>query len=104
MENEYILQMKHISKFYPGVRAVDGMDFSVRRGTVHALMGENGAGKSTLMKILIGYEQKTEGEIIFDGKTLDTSNIRTVLAQGISMIYQELNALDNMTVSEDVFC
>ena len=104
MENEYILEMKHISKVYPGVKAVDDMNFSVRYGTVHALMGENGAGKSTLMKILIGYEQKTEGEIIFCGKPLDTSHISKVLKQGISMIYQELNALDNMTVCEDIFC
>lgn len=104
MGNDFILEMKHIFKIYPGVKAVDDMNLSVRRGTVHALMGENGAGKSTLMKILMGYEHMNSGEIVFDGKPLNTANIRTVLSQGISMIYQELNALDNMTVSEDIFC
>ena len=65
---EYVLEMNHISKFFPGVKALDGVTLKVRPGSVHALMGENGAGKSTLMKCLFGIYHEDEGEIILDGK------------------------------------
>ena len=96
--------MTNISKSFPGVLAVQDVDFCVRRGTVHALMGENGAGKSTLMKILAGLYQRDAGEVIFQGEPLDTSSIHSVLLHGISMIYQELNPVDTLTVAENVYC
>ena len=103
-DNEIILQMTNISKSFPGVLALDDVSFFVRRGTVHALMGENGAGKSTLMKILAGLYPKDSGEILFHGEPIDTSSINKVLRHGISMIYQELNPVDSLTVAENVFC
>ncbi len=95
--------MKNISKRFPGVVALDDVSFTVRAGTTHALMGENGAGKSTLMKILVGMYSATSGEIFFQGQKLDTSSINKVIQQGISMIYQELNPIANMTVAENIF-
>lgn len=99
-----ILQLSHVTKRFPGVVALDDMSLSVRRGTVHALMGENGAGKSTLMKILVGVYRMDEGEITFDGAKLDNTDIHGVLKSGISMIYQELNPIDTVTVAENVCC
>jgi len=105
MEKENILlRVRNITKSFPGVIALDNMSLQVREATVHVLMGENGAGKSTLMKILIGLYEKDSGEIFFDGKPLDTSSISKVLSQGISMIYQELNPIDSMTVAENIYC
>lgn len=101
---DVLLSMRRICKTFSGVPALVDMSLEVQRGSVHALMGENGAGKSTLMKILIGLHHRNSGEIIFDGKPLDTSSISAVLRQGISMIYQELNSLDNMTVAENIYC
>lgn len=95
--------MNNISKHFPGVIALDDVSFTVKAGTTHALMGENGAGKSTLMKILVGMYQATSGEIFFQGEKLETSSINKVIQQGISMIYQELNPISNMTVAENIF-
>ena len=103
-DNDIILKMSNICKSFPGVIAVHEVDFTIRRGTVHALMGENGAGKSTLMKILSGLYQNDSGEILFQGKPLDTSSVQRVLQRGISMIYQELNPVDSLTVAENVYC
>ncbi len=103
MAQKELLRMEHIGKVFPGVVALDDVNFTVKAGTVHALMGENGAGKSTLMKILIGLYQPTSGTITFDGKPLDTSSIQKVLHQGICMIYQELNPIWNMTVAENIY-
>lgn len=104
MSENILLDMQNINKSFSGVHVLKGMSLTVKKGTVHTLMGENGAGKSTLMKILMGYQGADTGTIIFDGKPLDTTNIFAVLHQGISMIYQELNSLDNMLVYENVFC
>ncbi len=103
-ENDVLLQMTDVTKTFPGVVALDKMCLTVRRGTVHALMGENGAGKSTLMKILSGLYKRDSGEIIFDGEPFNPSNIQEVLQRGISMIYQELNPVEAMTVAENIFC
>ena len=102
--NDVLLQMTNVSKEFPGVKALDNMCLTVRRGTVHALMGENGAGKSTLMKILSGLYKRDGGEIIFDGKPFEPASIQEVLDLGISMIYQELNPINAMTVAENIFC
>ena len=103
-ENDILLQMTDVTKEFPGVKALDRMHLTVRRGTVHALMGENGAGKSTLMKILSGLYKRDGGEIYFDGELFNPSSIQEVLRLGISMIYQELNPVDAMTVAENIFC
>jgi methyl-galactoside transport system ATP-binding protein len=89
-EKEYILQIKEISKSFPGVHALDKVSLNIKPGTVHALMGENGAGKSTLMKCLFGIYERDEGEIIFNGKPVRFENSRQALDAGISMIHQEL--------------
>ena len=70
MEEKYLLEMKNISKSFPGVKALDGVSFKVRHGSVHALMGENGAGKSTLMKCLFGIYSPDGGEVFLDGKPI----------------------------------
>lgn len=103
MGSEYILEMKNISKSFPGVKALDDVSFRVRKGTVHALMGENGAGKSTLMKIVIGIYQADSGKVILDGEEIDNHDIKTSIKKGISMIHQELNPIPQMTVAENIF-
>lgn len=103
MTDEFLLKMKGISKFFPGVRALDGVDLDVRPGTVHALMGENGAGKSTLMKVLIGMYQPDGGTIFFDGHDVTIPDTKTGLGMGISMIHQELSPVPNMTVAENIY-
>jgi inositol transport system ATP-binding protein len=92
-----------ISKNFPGVRALNNVDFRVKKGTVHALMGENGAGKSTLMKILLGIYSLEAGRIFFGGRHLYSKSIEDSLKSGISMIHQELTAIPNMTVAENIF-
>jgi len=103
MQNDYLLQMKAISKQFPGVKALDAVDFNVKRGEIHALMGENGAGKSTLIKILTGIHKKDTGEIIFDDEVL--RHMTTIEAQhkGISTIYQELNLIPYLNIWENLF-
>ena len=101
--SEYILEMLDITKEFPGVKALDGVKLQVRPGTVHALMGENGAGKSTLMKCLIGIYHKNAGKIIYDGKEVDFNTTQEGLANGISMIHQELNPVMERSVAENVW-
>ncbi len=101
--SEYILQMKNCRKEFPGVVALDDVSLYVKRGEVHALMGENGAGKSTIMKILAGIYSLDQGEILFDGKPFVPKNPKDALVKGISMIHQELNMILDMTVEENLF-
>jgi inositol transport system ATP-binding protein len=103
MGNDYILEMEHITKEFPGVKALDDVHLKIRKGTVHALMGENGAGKSTLMKIIIGMYTPDKGRIIFDGEELKLTTIHDSLAKGISMIHQELSPIPEMTVAENIY-
>lgn len=102
-EPEIALRMKGISKRFGPVRALSEVSFTVRRGTVHALVGENGAGKSTLMKILAGVYQPDSGSIEINGKPQVFSMPAEALAAGISMIYQELDLAEHLTVAENVF-
>ena len=102
-KNDYLLEIKKISKSFPGVKALKSVDLKVQKGTVHALMGENGAGKSTLMKILIGIHAPDEGEIWFKGKKVQFCSTYDALNMGISMIHQELNPIPYMTVAENIF-
>lgn len=98
-----VLQMKNISKFFPGVKALDNVDFSLDSGEIHVLAGENGAGKSTLIKILSGAYQKSEGEIFLHGQKVEINNPIKAKKLGINVIYQELELALNMTVMENIF-
>ena len=100
---EVILTMKGISKTFPGVRALDNVDFDVRQGEVHALMGENGAGKSTLMKVLTGIYTKDAGTITFEGKEVEFHNPREAQQAGIVIVHQELNMMGHLTVAQNIF-
>ena len=105
MEDNIILKMRHINKNFPGVKALSNVDFSLRKGEIHALMGENGAGKSTLIKVLTGVEEFETGEIYIDGKSEAIINRSPQDAQknGISTVYQEVNLCPNLSVSENLF-
>jgi len=98
-----LLQMKGVSKSFPGVRALDKVDLTVYQGEVLALVGENGAGKSTLMKILSGIHRMDEGEILFEGNPVEIRNPLDSQKTGISIIYQELNLLNNLNIAENIF-
>jgi inositol transport system ATP-binding protein len=101
--DQYSLQMKGIVKRYPGVVALNGVDFHLKPGTVHVLMGENGAGKSTLMKILAGISKPDDGEIRLRGARIELNSPRDSLNKGIAMIHQELSPVPEMTISENLF-
>ena len=98
-----ILEMTGICKTFPGVKALDRVDFRVKRGEVHCLIGANGAGKSTLMKVLSGAYSQDSGEITFDGAVMRTSNPLDRKRAGIAIIYQELSLLPELSVAENVF-
>ena len=92
MANDVLLQMTDICKQFPGVKALDGVSLTVRRGTVHALMGENGAGKSTLMKCLFGIYSKDSGHHPeLEGKEVNFKTSKEALENGVAMVHQELN-------------
>jgi ribose transport system ATP-binding protein len=97
-----ILEIKGLSKSFPGVKALEAVDFSVREGEVHALVGENGAGKSTLIKILSGAYPKDSGEVIFEGQSISTQNPHHAQQIGISTIYQEFNLAPHLSVTENI--
>lgn len=98
-----LLEMKGISKRFRGVQALNGVNFDLREGEVHALVGENGAGKSTLMKVLTGIHQPDAGEIFYLGKPYAVKNIGESQASGISMVHQELNMMNDLTVAQNIF-
>lgn len=100
---EFFLSMEHVSKSFPGVRALDDVMLQARPGEVHALVGENGAGKSTLMKILTGALAKDSGSIRLSGTEAVISNPANALARGISMIHQELNLIPHLDVGQNIF-
>ncbi len=100
---EVILTMKGIDKSFPGVHALDHVDLEIRRGEVHALMGENGAGKSTLMKVLTGIYSKDSGTITYEGKDVEFANPREAQAAGIVIVHQELNMMNHLTVAQNIF-
>ncbi|MDQ1910691.1 sugar ABC transporter ATP-binding protein [Paenibacillus sp. GD4] len=102
-QTEYVLEMLGISKEFPGVKALDNVSIKVRPGTVHALMGENGAGKSTLMKCLFGIYRPDSGEIRLNGVLVDIVNSKAALANGISMIHQELHPVPHRNVMENIW-
>ena len=103
MQDNALLQMRHIEKRFPGVLALNGVDFTLRKGEIHALMGENGAGKSTLIKVLTGVYQMDGGQITLDGKSITIHSPQDAQSQGISTVYQEITLCPNLTVAENMF-
>jgi glucose ABC transporter ATP-binding protein/galactose ABC transporter ATP-binding protein len=100
---EFLLEMSHINKSFPGVKALDNVNLKVRPHSIHALMGENGAGKSTLLKCLFGIYQKDSGSIIFQGKEIDFHSAKEALENGISMVHQELNLVLQRSVMDNMW-
>jgi methyl-galactoside transport system ATP-binding protein len=95
--------MKNISKEFPGVKALDNVSLTVKRGTVHALMGENGAGKSTLMKCLFGMYAKDSGSIYLEGKEVNFKSSKEALENGVAMVHQELNQALKRNVMDNIW-
>ncbi len=102
-DGSVILEMREITKEFPGVKALDGVSMTVRRGEVHAICGENGAGKSTLMKVLSGVYQGYTGEILFEGQVVEYHNIRESEHAGIVIIHQELALIPELSIAENIF-
>ena len=103
MQNETVLTMRNIDKIFPGTRALNNVDFTLRRGEVHALMGENGAGKSTLIKVLTGVYEKDGGTIRVEGTEAHIHSPQDAQNVGISTVYQEITLCPNLTVAENMF-
>jgi monosaccharide-transporting ATPase len=101
-KSDVILSMHNVSKAFPGVNALENVDFSLKRGEIHALVGENGAGKSTLIKVLTGVEHPDTGSIEFDGKVVEVKSPQHAQAIGISTVYQEVNLCTNISVAENI--
>ena len=103
MPDKTLLEMKQIEIQFPGVKALDKVDFNLRAGEIHSLLGENGAGKSTLIKCLTGVNHKDKGTIILDGKEIQPQSPQHAIELGISTVYQEVNLCPNLTVAENIF-
>ena len=104
MDNrEVILDIRGLTKEFPGVRALDDVSFQVRRGSVHALMGENGAGKSTLIKILTGVYQATKGDFLFKGQVAKAEKPLDAQRLGLSVVHQELKLVETLSIAENIF-
>src|SRR4051812_36972332 len=97
-----IIVMKGIYKSFPGIYALENVDFTLKKGEIHALVGENGAGKSTLIKVLTGVERQDEGVIMFDGREVLIKSPQHAQEIGISTVYQEVNLCSNLTVAENI--
>ena len=98
-----ILTAKHITKLFPGMKALDNVDFDLREGEVHILVGENGAGKSTLAKVILGAYKAEEGEITFDNEIVKFNGTKDALAKGIVAVYQEFTLVPYITVAQNIF-
>ena len=102
MADGFVLELKGITKRFPGVVANDHVDLDLKRGEVHALLGENGAGKSTLMNVLYGLYRHDEGEILLNGKRVDFSSAKDAIRAGIGMVHQHFMLIPVMTVAENI--
>lgn len=102
-DSNIVLDMKGICKTFPGVIALSSVDFGLRKGEIHTLMGENGAGKSTLIKVLTGVHQIDEGKIILEGKEIRITSTQAAQKHGISTVYQEVNLCSNLSVAENIY-
>lgn len=102
-DKDIILKMEGITKSFAGVEVLKNVDFELKRGEIHALLGKNGAGKSTLMKIILGIYRKDDGKIFFEGKQLSGTHISKDILSQISMVFQELSLVPNLTVAQNIF-
>ena len=103
MPQEAILEMKGIEIQFPGVKALDKVDFTLNKGEIHALLGENGAGKSTLIKCLTGVHHMDAGKILLDGEEIVPTSPQDAIKMGISTVFQEVNLCQNLSVAENIF-
>ncbi|CAH0343900.1 sugar ABC transporter ATP-binding protein [Bacillus sp. CECT 9360] len=103
MESNILLEAENISKTFPGVKALTHVNFTLRKGEIHSLMGENGAGKSTLIKVLTGVHEKDEGQIFLAGQPINPGSTEEAQALGISTVYQEVNLCENLSVAENIY-
>ena len=105
VKERHILEMRNIHKSFPGVKALQGVDFTLCEGEIHALMGENGAGKSTLIKVLTGVYEKDEGQIFLEGhdKAVEIRSPQDAQRLGISTVYQEITLCPNLSVAENMY-
>jgi len=103
MGAEKVLEMKNITKTFPGVKALDKVNFSLRKGEVHALLGENGAGKSTLMKVLNGIHKRNEGEVLLKGEPVEFNSTKEAQNSGLAIIHQELELIPDLNVAENIY-
>lgn len=102
MAEEKILELRHITKLYPGVVALNDVSFSIQQGEIHAIMGENGAGKSTLIKIIGGAIQPTDGTVVISGKEFTSLTPSVAMENGVGVIYQEFNLVPSLSVAENI--
>src|SRR5215217_718901 len=102
MDERPVLELRGITKRFPGIVANDNVDFDLRKGEVHALLGENGAGKSTLMNIVYGLYRPDEGEIVIDGKRIEIHSPGDAIEHGIGMVHQHFMLIPVMTVAENI--
>jgi monosaccharide-transporting ATPase len=98
-----ILKVTKLSKSFPGVKALTAVDFDLRAGEIHGLMGENGAGKSTLIKVITGFYKRDEGDVLFDGVPVEFNSPNDAVRNGISTVYQEINLIPMLSVAENIF-
>ncbi len=103
IDQDYVLELKNISKYFPGVQALDNVNFQLKRGEIHALVGENGAGKSTLIKIICGVYPKDSGEIYLNGKNIKITDVHSARKFGISFVPQEIELMNFLNVSENIY-
>ena len=101
--SEYVLELKGITKIFPGVKALDNVQFQLKPGEVHALMGENGAGKSTFIKVITGVHRAEEGEMFLNGQKVDFKGPKDAQAAGIAAVYQHPTSYPHLTVAENIF-
>jgi len=101
--SEPILQLRNITKIFPGVKALNKVQFDLRPGEIHALMGENGAGKSTFIKVIMGVHRAEEGEMLLYGKPVHFKSTRDAQKAGIAAIYQHVTAYPHLSVTENIF-
>jgi len=101
--SDNVLELKGITKIFPGIKALDDVHFQLRKGEIHALMGENGAGKSTFIKVITGVHKAEKGSMFLDGKEVNFKNPKEAQAAGIAAIYQHVTAYPHLTVTENIF-
>ena len=102
-DSEIVLEVKGLVKEYPGTRALDGVDLQIRRGEIHALLGENGAGKSTLIRSVCGATRPTEGQIFFEGRSVELNSPQQAQDLGVAVVHQHFNLVQQLSVAENLF-